>query len=44
MAIAGKKPVVPLADFDDAYETQRVLEAVEVSAKEKRPVKMKEIK
>jgi predicted dehydrogenase len=42
--LGGKQPVVPLASFDDAYETQRVLAAVEVSAKEKRPVKMAEVK
>ncbi len=42
--LAGKDPVVPLPDFEDAYQTQRVLEAVVVSAKEKRPVKMREVK
>ncbi len=42
--IGGEKPVIPLATFDDAYETQRVLAAVEISAKEKRPVKMGEVK
>ena len=26
-ALGGEKPVVPLPDFEDAYETQRVLEA-----------------
>jgi predicted dehydrogenase len=33
-AIAGKKIVVPLPDFADAYETQRVLEAALISARE----------
>ncbi len=42
--LAGKQPVVPLADFDDAYKTQQVLEAAMVSAKERRPVKIAEIK
>ena len=42
--LAGKKPVVPLADFDDAYETQRVLEAAMVAAKNRCAVKMSEIK
>lgn len=42
--LAGRKPVVPLASFDDAFEVQRVLEAVTVSAKERRPVKLSEIK
>ncbi|MBN1435902.1 MAG: Gfo/Idh/MocA family oxidoreductase [Sedimentisphaerales bacterium] len=40
----GKKPVVPLPDFEDAYITQRVLEAAMVSAAEKRFVKVSEIK
>ena len=26
--LAGEKPTVPLPDFEDAYQTQRVLEAV----------------
>lgn len=43
-AIAGEKPVVPLPDFQDAYETQRVLEAVTQSAKHRTPVKLSEIK
>lgn len=33
-SISGKKPVVPLPDFADAYETQRVLEAALISARE----------
>ncbi|HPS52164.1 MAG TPA: Gfo/Idh/MocA family oxidoreductase [Phycisphaerae bacterium] len=41
--LAGQKPIVPLADFEDAYQTQRVLEAVMLSATKKRPVKLKEI-
>ena len=32
-AISGRKPVVPLPDFADAYETQRVLEAAVISAR-----------
>lgn len=43
LALAGKKPTVPLADFDDAYKTQQVMEAVERSATERRPVKIAEI-
>ncbi len=43
-AIGGKAPVVPLPDFADAYETQRVLEAVTQSAKHRSPVKLSEIK
>ena len=41
--LAGRKPVVPLPDFADAFETQRVLEAAIVSARERRPVSLKEI-
>ena len=43
-ALAGRKPVVPLADFEDAYQTQRVLHAAIVAAREKRAVKMSEIR
>lgn len=43
-ALSNKKPVVPLPDFADAYETQRVLEAALVSARERCAVKMSEVK
>ncbi len=42
--IAGKDPVVPMPDFEDAYKTQQVLEAAIVSATERRPVKIAEMK
>ncbi|MCA9286455.1 MAG: Gfo/Idh/MocA family oxidoreductase [Phycisphaerales bacterium] len=42
-AVAGRKPVCPLPDFEDAYRTQVVLEAAIVSARERRPVAIKEI-
>jgi predicted dehydrogenase len=42
--LAGQEPTVPIPDFDDAYQTQRVLEAVLVSAAEHRPVKLDEVK
>jgi predicted dehydrogenase len=42
--IAGKPPVVPMPDFEDAYKTQQVLEASIVSAQERRPVKIADIK
>ncbi len=41
--LAGRNPVVPLPDFEDAYETQRVLEAVSVSAETKHAVKLAEV-
>jgi predicted dehydrogenase len=43
-ALAGEKPTVPLPDFEDAYQTQRVLEAAMISAGEKRWVKMATVK
>jgi len=43
-ALSGKKPVVPFADFQDAYETQRVLEAVTQSDKNRCPVKLSQVK
>lgn len=43
LALAGKEPVVPLPDFEDAFKTQQVLEAAMVSAAEKRPVKISEM-
>jgi predicted dehydrogenase len=42
--LARQKPVVPLPDFADAFETQRVLHAAMVAAKEKRAVKLSEIR
>lgn len=39
-AIAGRRPVVPLPDFEDAWRTQLVLEAALVSARERRPVEV----
>jgi predicted dehydrogenase len=42
--LSGKKPVVPMPDFADAYETQRVLEAATLSAKERCAIKMSQVK
>ncbi|MDR1485306.1 MAG: Gfo/Idh/MocA family oxidoreductase [Planctomycetaceae bacterium] len=44
LKLAGKTPTVPLPDFDDAYQTQRVLEAALIAANEKRWVKLDEVK
>ena len=44
LALANKKPTVPLPDFEDAYQTQRVLEAVTQSAKHHCPIILSEIK
>jgi len=43
-ALAGRKPVVPIPDFQDAYQTQRVLEAALLSAKKKTAVKLSTVK
>ncbi|MCY2924903.1 MAG: Gfo/Idh/MocA family oxidoreductase, partial [Planctomycetota bacterium] len=42
--VGGAKPVVPLPDFADAYQTQRVLEASMLSATSKRWVKLASVK
>jgi len=43
LALGGERPVVPLADFSDAYETQRVLHAAIESARNRCPVPIQEI-
>jgi predicted dehydrogenase len=42
--LGGGKPEIPLPDFSDAFETQRVLEAIELSAKHRGPIKLSEVK
>lgn len=42
--LGGETPEVPLPDFEDAYQTSRVLEAALVSAKERCAVKLSEVK
>ncbi len=42
--LAGQEPIVPLPDFADAYETQRVLEAALLAARHRTAVKLSEIK
>lgn len=42
--LAGLPPIVPIPDFDDAYETQRVLEAALLSARNRAAIKMSEVK
>ncbi|MHC4983286.1 MAG: Gfo/Idh/MocA family protein [Planctomycetota bacterium] len=42
--LAGRKPTVPIPDFGDAYQTQRVLEASMISATKKRWVKLSSVK
>ncbi|MCK4340733.1 MAG: Gfo/Idh/MocA family oxidoreductase [Phycisphaerae bacterium] len=42
--LAGEEPTVPLPNFADAYETQRVLEAAMLAAKHRAAVKLSEVK
>ena len=42
--LAGQDPIVPIPDFEDAYKTQRVLEAALISAQTKRWVKLSSVK
>ncbi len=42
--VAGQEPTVPLPSFDDAYQTQRVLEAATISADEKQWVRLDDVK
>ena len=44
LALANQAPVVPLPDFEDAYKTQQVLEAAVISARERTPVRVADIK
>ena len=42
--LSGKPPAVPLPDFEDAYQTQRVLEAAMLSANERKAIRLDEVK
>ncbi len=42
--LSGEKPIVPLPDFADAYETQRVLEAALISARERTAIELKNVR
>ena len=42
--LGGQEPEVPLPDFQDAFETQRVLEAAMLSARERCAVKLSQVK
>jgi predicted dehydrogenase len=44
LAVCGRRPVVPVPDFADAYETQRVLEAAVRCARTRRPVAIADVK
>jgi predicted dehydrogenase len=42
--LSGHEPTVPIPDFNDAYQTQRVLEAALIAAAEHRPVRLEEVR
>jgi predicted dehydrogenase len=42
--LGGEEPILPLPDFNDAYETQRVLEAALISAKHRSAIKLNEVR
>ena len=42
--VFGQPPTVPIPDFEDAYQTQRVLEAASISAQEKWAVTLDNVK
>ena len=41
--LGGQDPEVPLPDFEDAYRTQRVLEAALISARERCAVPLEQV-
>jgi predicted dehydrogenase len=41
--LAGEQPELPIPDFQDAYQTQRVLEAALLSARERTPIKIADV-
>ncbi|HTF90031.1 MAG TPA: Gfo/Idh/MocA family oxidoreductase [Planctomycetota bacterium] len=43
-ALSGAAPLVPLPDFADAYETQRVLEAAMISAREGTSIALSQVR
>ena len=43
-AVARKKPELPIPDFEDAYQTQRVLEAALLSARNRCAVKLSQVR
>lgn len=43
-ALGGCEPELPLPDFEDAYQTQRVLAAAQIAAKEGRAVKLSSVR
>ena len=44
MALGKRRPVVPIPDFADAFEVQRVLEAAIRCARTRRPVAIADVR
>lgn len=42
--LSGGEPELPLPDFEDAYQTQRVLEAALLSAREREAIKLSDVR
>jgi len=42
--LGGQEPAVPIPDFEDAYKTQRVLEAVTLLAREDHKIRLDDVK
>jgi predicted dehydrogenase len=42
--LSNRRPEAPLPDFEDAYQTQRVLQAALVAARKRRAVKLSEVR
>ena len=42
--LGRRRPELPVPDFADAYETQRVLEAATISAREATAISMREVR
>jgi predicted dehydrogenase len=42
--LAGRRSELPMPDFDDAYQTQRVLEAALIAARERASVPLREVR
>ncbi len=42
--LAGEEPTVPIPDFEDAYQTQRVLEAALLCAERRSPIQLDEVR
>jgi predicted dehydrogenase len=42
--LGGEQPIAALPDFEDAYQTQRVLEAALLAAKERCAIPMSQVK